>query len=432
MYHSFPYSAEFPPVLIPDDNLQGIYEYPETRELDDIHSSIIEALEHPIGTPKIEYLAKNKKSALIIADDLSRKTPVKQIIPIICEKLESVGVENIRIMVAMGAQKPLTVEEKKEKFGAYIFDKYDIINHRFNDHLNIMDLGYDSFGSRFYVNNRLLEADFIIGLGQVSPHRIAGFTGGSEIILPGVSGAESIAKMNWDGALLPTSKVFGVCDNPIRKEMDECAKKINLSFIVNCVANPDGKICHIVAGHYISAFKRACELCEKVYGSTFLHKSDITIVDSFPKDKNLWQASRSLFAAELMTKKNGVIIFVSPCREGVSNTHKFVTEYGYRSEEETLRDFNNGAMPTLTVASHLLRMGRITRDKFTCFMVENSIPNNVAKRLGFHSAKSAQDALDQAFFLKGATAVVSVLKKGGHTLPIHLLKDHYVNKDNYF
>ena len=432
MYHSFPYSAMFSPLLIPDDNLQGIYEYPKSQEIDDIYTSVKEALENPIGTPKLEILAKNKKSALIIADDLSRKTPVKQIIPILCEKLEEIGVPKIKILIAMGAGKPLTVEEKKAKFGSYIFDKYDIINHRYKDHLDLVDLGYNSFGSRLYVNNHLLEADLIVGLGQITPHRIAGFSGGSEIILPGVSGAESIAKINWDSALLPTQKVFGVVDNPIREEMDDDAKRVNLSFIINCIPNPQGKICHIVAGSYKDAFREGCKLCEKVYGANFLHKSDITVVDSYPKDQDLWHASRALFAAELMTKPTGAIIFISPCHNGVSQTHKFITEYGYKSEQETLSDFEEGKIPSMTIASHLIRMGRITKDKYKCYMVHNAIPPYLVSRLGFEYVKTPQEALNKAFFVKGNKAVVSVLKNGGETLPIHILREHYQGKNNYF
>ena len=77
-------------------------------------------------------------------------------------------------------------------------------------------------------------------------------------------------------------------------------------------------------------------------------------------------------------------------------------------------------------------MGRITRDKHKCFMVHNAIPPYLSSRLGFEYSKTPQDALNKAFFIKGNKAVVSVLKNGGETLPIHILREHYKDKQNYF
>ena len=43
------------------------------------------------------------------------------------------------------------------------------------------------------------------------------------------------------------------------------------------------------------------------------------IADSFPKDIELWQAAKALYAADLMVKEGGVVILVSPCAEGSRN-----------------------------------------------------------------------------------------------------------------
>lgn len=421
MYHSFPYKA-YAPIIIPEENLQGVFEYPQSEPVKNIQEELEKAINNPIGCNKLENLAKGKNYAIIIVDAVSETIPVKKILTLLCAKLEQAEVKTIKILLSVAGGEPFTAAEKKEKFGKDIFTKYEIKSHRFKDHLSLVDLGYNSFGSRVYLNSTLLNADLVIGIGQIIPHRTTGFSGGSECILPGVSGSESISKITWDSATLPTEKVFGCVSNPIRQEMNECAEIAGLSFIINTVPNPEGKICHIVAGDYIKAFEKGCEYSKSLYGAQFLRKSDITITDAFPYDDNLWQASRALFSAELMTNPGGVIIFISPCHEGVSKSHKFIETYGYKTVEETLADFSDGLIPSFATAAHCLRMGRIIRDSYTCFMPENAINSAIVTKLGFKLVHSAQEALEKAFFLKGKQATVSVLKKGGDTLPINILK----------
>ena len=43
---------------------------------------------NPIGTPRIAQLAKNKKEAVILFDDLSRPTKVAELVPYILQELK--------------------------------------------------------------------------------------------------------------------------------------------------------------------------------------------------------------------------------------------------------------------------------------------------------------------------------------------------------
>lgn len=416
MYHSFPYST-YPPVIVPDENIQGIFEYPESNWTEDIRSETIRAIENPYGR-SLDMLAKDIKTAVVIAD-LSVSLPVKEILPPILEKLESLKVPKIKILASIGGKYNLLPNQKKEIFGNDLFDRYEINSHSFRDFLSLSDLGYSSFGSRLYINSNVISADLVIGVSQIVPHRTGGFSGGSEIILPCCAGSENISDLTWKSAVLPFENIFGQLKNPIRDEMDQWAKVAKLSFIVNTVPNPKGKISHIVAGDYKEAFLNGAELSKELYGIKFYRKSDITIADSYPYDNSLFEASRGLMSASLMTKPGGIIIFVSPCFDGISKNHPFIEKYGYKSEDEVMNDFSEGVFSSLSTAAHILRMGRITRDKNICFMTENGIDKTFVHRLGFKSVKSVQEALEKAFFLKGKQASINILKKGGHTLPIY-------------
>lgn len=415
----FPY-AGFAPLVVPDHNLAGVYEPREHPACPDVPACVARALAQPIGSPRLQDLATGAKSALIISDDHTRQTPVRAIIPLVASALEAVGVreQDIRILIASGTHRPMTDEEKLEKFGPDICRRFVIVNHEWQDEENLVAVGLTSSGTEVRVNRLVTQADVVIGLGQVAPHRIAGYSGGAKIILPGVCGAAATASTHWAGGLRPGDDMLGVWDNPVRREMNEGARLAGLRFIVNAVCDPAGRVIGIFAGSPTDAHQTAAEVARRVFGVHVPGQTDIVITDSFPMDTELWQAAKALYAVELMVKPGGIVILVSPCHEGVSRSHPLILERGYRPEAQTLEDVRSGRLADLLVASHCLRVGRVIRDRATGILVSTGIPPDDARRLGFIPAATAEEALDIALEMKGRDARVAVLCRGGEALPL--------------
>lgn len=62
-----------------------------------------ESLDHPIGSPRLEELAKDKKNIVIISSDHTRPVPSAIIMPILLRRLRSAAPDaRIRILVATG------------------------------------------------------------------------------------------------------------------------------------------------------------------------------------------------------------------------------------------------------------------------------------------------------------------------------------------
>lgn len=418
MIVEFPYDGQFSPVDIPDANLMGVFEPRHFPEVEDIEACIRRAIDKPIASPGLAELARGKKTAVIISDDYTRQTPVHIIIPIIERELLSAGVEKIRIVVALGTHREMTEAEKLTRFGQDICNRFEIINHKYKDTDNLVDLGTSSRGTQFLINKHVVDADLVIGLGQIAPHRIAGYSGGAKIILPGVCGTQGIAHTHWIGGFEDGEKMLGFAENPVREEMNECAKLAGLAFIVNVICDPAGKLIDAVAGDKTEAFRKGCDIAREVFGVKVPRQADIVIADSYPKDIELWQAAKALYAADLMVKKGGVLILVSPCTEGVSQAHPQILERGYTSEQQTLCDIESGTLTNMSVASHCLRVGRLIKDKAVCIMVKNGIPYADQEHLGFIPADTAQEALEKAFEIAGKDASVTVLRHGGEALPV--------------
>ena len=419
---TFPYDqTDFPPVDVPDQNLLGVFEPKAFEPVADTRACVIDAIENPIGSPSIEGIARGKRTAVIISDDYTRQTPVHIIIPILEDKLKAAGIERIRILVALGTHRAMTEQEKLARFGADICSRFEIIDHEYKNLDTLAQVMGRDFKSRpitWTFNKAALEADLVIGLGQIAPHRIAGFSGGSKIVLPGICGAEGIAHTHWIGGKEDGEKMLGFAQNPVREEMNACAAMAGLRFIVNAICDPEGRLIGMVAGDMIQAHLAGCELAREVFGVSVPEQADIVIADSFPKDIELWQAAKALYAADLMVRPGGVVILISPCVEGVSRAHPLILERGYTSEHETLCEVESGQLTNLSVASHCLRVGRLIKDKATGIMVRNGIGREDQVHLGFIPVDTPQEALMQAFGLVGENATIAVLRHGGEALPV--------------
>ena len=96
-------------------------------------AQIEKAFAEPIGTPRVSELAKGKKSAAIIVDDLSRPTPAYKVIPFLLRELASAGVpkSEIRFVVGPGSHRPLTAQEIATKIGTDVAAEYEATNHDF-------------------------------------------------------------------------------------------------------------------------------------------------------------------------------------------------------------------------------------------------------------------------------------------------------------
>lgn len=409
-------SAYIPKKLLIDIVQPRIKSNPETT-----NSKIIKlGLEQPINSPSLKDLIKKGQKILIIVDDYTRTTPTNLILPILMEKLRLAGIsrKDIKLLVASGTHRKMSHEEKKKKYGKDIVNNYEILDHNWRDDKSLVKLDTTKQGTEIWINREVLKADFVIGIGQIVPHRVAGFSGGSKIIQPGVCGPITTGQTHWLSAKYKGSKIMGKINNPIREEINEIGETVGLKFIVNTICDGLGNIFKCVCGEPIKTFEEGCKSALDIYGIPLVTKGDIAIVDSFPADIELWQAAKGIYSGDLALKPDGVLILVSPCTEGVSAEHPNIIDIGYRPFSEIEDMVENGKLINLTLAAHLAHVGRVIRGKRTGILVSPGVPKNIAEKLGFYYAKTVQDALELALKIKGNDAKVVVIKNGGSLMPI--------------
>ena len=408
-------SASIPKKLLIDILQPRIKSHPETT-----NNKIIKlGLEQPINSPGLKDLIKKGQKILIIVDDYTRTTPTNLILPILMEKLRLVGIsrKDIKLLVASGTHRKMSHEEKKKKYGKDIVNNYEILDHNCHNDKSLVKLDTTKQGTEIWINREVLKADFVIGIGQIVPHRVAGFSGGSKIIQPGVCGPITTGQTHWLSAKYKGSEIMGKINNPIREEINEIGETAGLKFIINTICDGSGNVFKCVCGEPVKTFEEGCKSALEIYDVPLTAKGDIVIVDSFPADIELWQAAKGIFSGDLVLKPGGVLILVSPCTEGVSAEYPNIINIGYRPFSEIEDMVKSGELKNLTLAAHLAHVGRVIQGERTGILVSPGIPKNVAEKLGFYYAKTVQDALELALKIKGNNAKVVVTKNGGSLMP---------------
>jgi hypothetical protein len=133
---------------------------------------------------------------------------------------------------------------------------------------------------------------------------------------------------------------------------------------------------------------------------------------------DLWIAAKGIYAGDLALKEGGILIFVTPCFEGVSPEYPSIITYGYHSRAEVQAMVNRGEITDLALAAHLVHVGEVICRKATGILVSPGIEPEVAQKIGFLPAATPQQALEIALDRMGKHASIAVLKNGGEIMPI--------------
>ena len=243
------------------------------------------AMENPIGTPRLKELAKGKEKVVILFDDMSKPTPIDCIVPFVLEELHAAGIkdEQIRFLNAPGTHRYLTCWEMAKKLGRETVEKYPVYLH--NIYENTVFVGNTSNGTPVYVNREFASCDLRLGIGSIVPHHSAGFGGGAKLVLPGVSGIQTVASHHTHmraGALAERAKQGRVEDNPFRLDMEEAARMAGFHFKVDSILNNRREVVGLFAGDFVAEHRAGVKLAREVYATEGMKDLDLLVINTYP------------------------------------------------------------------------------------------------------------------------------------------------------
>lgn len=380
---------------------------------------ILRALHTPIGSPQLPDLVTRApgKRTVILVDDATRVTPVGKILPLLLDELNQAGIGDhwITVIIALGTHRSMTPEEIHSRLGTCA-ERVEVLNHAHDDPTRLVDLGPTAQGTPVVVNRVYYESNISIGMSNVIPHFIAGWSGGAKIVQPGVSGKETTARTHLNASLTWPS-ILGRAENPIRHEMEEVARQSGLSMIINTVLDPMERIVKVVAGDIVAAHRVGVRYAEGIYQIRIKERPDIVIAGSYPANKDLWQADKALAAAALMVKPGGTVILAAPCREGVSPEHPVLMELGAQPPRDVFDMTARKEIEDEIGATAHIKIG-IMREMAKVILVSQGVTQAEAEHLGFRFAENLETAIDMALSESGRSARIGVLTHGADIAPV--------------
>jgi lactate racemase len=286
--------------------------------------AIHDALRQPLGTPTLDQLAGPGNRICIAVTDATRACPDNLLVPPLCLALERAGVakEDITILVATGLHRDSTPDEKADKLGAEIAQRYTILDHDARDPAWLADLGAGPGGCPLVVNRRAYQSDLIIATGVVEPHQYAGYSGGGKTLAIGCGGEATIAFTHGPQMLEePGTRLGRIDGNPFQAICRAGARRAGLRFVINVVLDDAGRIVAVAAGDPVAVHDHLVAVAQGLYTTPIPHQYDAAVAGvGWPKDVNLYQASRAAsylhFAPTPVVRAGGVLIVPALLPEG--------------------------------------------------------------------------------------------------------------------
>jgi nickel-dependent lactate racemase len=291
---------------------------------------IRDALNHPIGSPTIQELAKGKTGKIVVTcDDLERPTPAYRVFPFVMEELNKAGISDsqIFIMGAYGLHAAMTADSYGRKVGWDMVRRFDCVNHNaFKNHQN---LGKTSRGTPLLVDSEFAKADLRIVVCGIKKHPSAGTGGAGKHVVPGVASFDTIAYNHQVIGRTADRGIWKIKGNAIREDMQEAGRMADVDIVVNCCYNDNRDVVGLFVGDLDDAWHEAVKYSYDLHSTKVGNKkADVVVVNSYLQAQqgiDWWPASSTL-------GEGGTAVGIHLYTPGWRLTHYSVESFGSGSD----------------------------------------------------------------------------------------------------
>lgn len=396
---------------------------PPIPPVNDPIQEIRRALDHPIGSPKIEDLARPGMEVVLLFDDLQRPTPAHLALPEIMDRLNRAGIPDGRMagICAVGTHPMPALEQLRKKVGEKVFSRLgnNLFCHDPRATDNVI-IGKTHRGVLVEVNRHVASADLIIGVGECMPHPISGYGGGCKIVMPGVCSYRSVADHHFSWMRHPNSKVNLLDKNFFHEEIVDAGRLARLTFKLDFIINEKREVIRAFAGDPVAEHREASSFAASLYTTSLPHLADVTITSAFPMEVGV-QSTKALVMAKFCTRSGGTIVWVAPQKEA-GPIMPLIQEMG---SPETAGDFHRRLIEG-NVPDHLRSFGisyimqvvyfKELAEKFQVIHVTEGLSPEQVKMMNFTYSPDLQEAIQRASNSLPQASVV-IFPSGGNSIP---------------
>lgn len=332
------------------------------------------------------------KRVLVIHNDYSRNDFTHQIVPALYASLAARGLEKIDFLNAGGTHRAMSQEELVSKLGVSA-DKHPLVGEMFNHEFDnaeqiahVVDLpasfvaektaGHLEQPLSVTINKLVFEDyDLVIAINGTVPHEALGYSGGTKMFFPGISGPEVIAMLHWAAVLMGIPEIIGKADNPARDVVNEGTRHIfekmgkTPVLSLNMVYTEDSSHRAVPRGLFAgtgfegfrSAHASAAELSSRLH-IIYLDQPKRIIVQQLPEMYDeVWTAGKGSYKLQRpgVLAEGAEIVLLAPhidCFHSNARMDKDMREIGYHGLEYVLDYCKKNPSFDKNVASHVINV----------------------------------------------------------------------------
>lgn len=311
--------------------------------------ALLAALSQPLDYPPLSRAVVPGDQVVLALD---RHTPAAtQMLPVVWQILERQGVEADNVVVLQPADwqgAPLT--DPRIELPAQVQSRVQWKIHDATDESQQAYLATTASGERVYLARDLVEADFIVSIGQIMYDPVLGYRGTNSVFYPGLSSSRAVARAHGQGhhELGPDD------ERGLRQMIDEVAWLLGSQFTIQVVAAEGTGIAAALAGLDQSVFHRGKALLAEHWRLRLPQRPEIVVaaVDRDAAGHGWPQIGAALATARNLVAKGGTIIVLSELdATEVDNGMALIRDA--RTSRDALQALRREAPPDLIAASEV-------------------------------------------------------------------------------
>jgi lactate racemase len=403
-------------LLLPAEAVQAEIQFTDLPAVADPARLLVRAMDEPIGRPPLaELVWPGAKVALLTGDRMTDLILGSRdgLGHVILDYLNRAGVRDrdVALVYACGTHPHRNADEK---IGRRLIDRVGrYVKHDSSDDSQLAFVGYTGHGNAVWLNRAVVDADVVIGFGEISPNTHGGWCGGGKMILPGVAGRATVEHNHRQ--LLRRDTPLGLADgNPLRRDMEEGADLGRLAFKIDVLVNSSQQIVDMYSGDFRQEHRAALPTARQIW-MTRMEPVDVAVYHPGTGRDGFLESSIfiSLDSALLATKRDGVIVFVvsaeggyAPANGGLPFGNRLSTLELFKLPGHEIARAMIDSVGNIRTGSMIFSAKRVLEQR-TVLLASEGIAPPEARAIGFAEGFPSADA---------AVAHARQLKRPGATI----------------
>jgi nickel-dependent lactate racemase len=339
------------------------------------------------GTTLEELVKPDCRVAIALEGTTNPRAAVKTVSIIVRELVELiVPTDRITLLIGNGARSQSSPQLMAELRAANELKSIRILEHTRNTS-DLQEIGETHQGTPVYVNRQYMDSTVKIAIGETRLDSYQGFKGAFNAVFPGLAslqGIEANRKLYFEGKSGP-----GIVElNPIKEDIVQIVNFIGVDMSINLTLNYDDQLTGAYVGGFLDSWGRSINGLSDSFELEPVEPSDIVIVSAggFQSDYDLYNAAWGIENASRVIKRNGTIILLTECSEGIG-ADALTSLARVEEQSEFQRRYKLGA-DVLQMIKRILRNNNI--------ILVSALPRYLVEQIGLSAARTANEAYSMA------------------------------------